>query len=105
MISSSKTQPLNQIGQELYQLISELYPICRSITGNGFRETLEITKQHISLEVYEVPTGTQVFDWTVPKEWNIKDAYIKNAKGQKIVDFHNLNLHNMHNNINQQMLF
>jgi aminopeptidase-like protein len=93
VISSSKTQPLNQIGQELYQLISELYPICRSITGNGFRETLKIIKQHISLEVDEVPTGTRVFDWTVPQEWNIKDAYIKNAKGQKIIDFHNLNLH------------
>lgn len=93
MISSSKTQPLNQIGQELYKLISELYPICRSITGNGFRETLKIIKQHIPLEIYQVPTDTQVFDWTVPKEWNIKDAYIKNAKGQKIVDFHNLNLH------------
>lgn len=93
MLSSSETQPLNQIGQELYQLISELYPICRSITGNGFRETLKIIKQHIPLEVDEVPTGTQVFDWTVPKEWNIKDAYIKNAKEQKIIDFHNLNLH------------
>ncbi len=57
------------------------------------RKTLQIIKQYIPLEIYEVPTGTQVFDWTIPKEWNIKDAYIKNAKGQKIVNFANSNLH------------
>ncbi len=84
---------LHDIGQELYQLITELYPICRSITGNGFRETLKILQQHIPLSVHEVPTGTEVFDWTVPKEWNIKDAYIKNSQGEKIVDFANSNLH------------
>jgi aminopeptidase-like protein len=85
--------PSKQINQELYQLICDLYPICRSMTGNGLRETLKIIKQHIPLEVHEVPTGTQVFDWTVPKEWNIKDAYIKNSQGKKIVDFANSNLH------------
>ncbi|KAB8333297.1 DUF4910 domain-containing protein [Scytonema tolypothrichoides VB-61278] len=83
----------NDIGKELYQLICKLYPICRSITGNGVRETLKILKQHIPLEIHEVPTGTQVFDWTVPKEWNIKDAYIKKSTGEKIVDFANSNLH------------
>jgi aminopeptidase-like protein len=93
MISSSITQPSNQIGQELYQFVRELYPICRSITGDGVRKTLQIIKQSIPLEIHEVPTGTQVFDWTIPKEWNIKDAYIKNTKGQKIVDFANSNLH------------
>ena len=93
MICSSKIKPSNLIGQELYQLISELYPICRSITGNGFRETLKIIQKHIPLEIHEVPTGTQVFDWTIPKEWNIKDAYIKNSQGEKIVDFANSNLH------------
>ena len=90
---SSKIKPLNLIGEELYQLICELYPICRSITGNGFRETLKIIQKHIPLEIHEVPTGTQVFDWTIPKEWNIKDAYIKNSQGEKIVDFANSNLH------------
>jgi aminopeptidase-like protein len=84
---------VNTIGTEIYQLISELYPICRSITGNGLRETLKIIQQHIPLSVHEVPTGTKVFDWTVPKEWNIKDAYIKNSQGEKIVDFANSNLH------------
>lgn len=84
---------LPDIGQEIYKLISELYPICRSITGNGVRETLDIIKKHIPLTVQEVPSGTEVFDWTVPKEWNIKDAYIKNSQGEKIIDFKNSNLH------------
>lgn len=77
----------------MYKLMSKLFPICRSITGNGVRETLNIIKQHIPLRVYEVPTGTKVFDWTVPKEWNIKDAYVKNSKGEKIIDFKKNNLH------------
>lgn len=82
-----------KIGGEVYQLISELYPICRSITGNGVRETLGILQQHIPLEIHEVPSGTAVFDWTVPKEWNIQDAYVKNSKGEKIIDFNKSNLH------------
>ena len=82
-----------EISYEMYQLISKLYPICRSITGNGVRETLRIIEGVIPLTVNEVATGTKVFDWTVPKEWNIKDAYIKNSKGEKIVDFNNSNLH------------
>jgi len=81
------------IGTEMYQLMEELYPICRSITGDGVRETLQILKKHIPLDVHEVPSGTQVFDWTVPREWNIRDAYIKDASGEKIVDFQNSNLH------------
>ena len=81
------------IGQTMYQLITQLYPICRSITGNGFRETLNIIKGYIPVQVREVPTGTEVYDWTVPKEWNIKDAYIKNSQGEKVVDFYNSNLH------------
>lgn len=79
--------------EEIYQLICQLYPICRSITGNGVRETLKILQQHIPLKIHEIPTGTQVFDWTVPKEWNIKDAYIKNSQDAKIIDFSNSNLH------------
>lgn len=82
----------NDIGQEMYQLISDLYPICRSITGSGFRETLNIITEYIPIDIHEVPTGTEVFDWTVPKEWNIKDAYIK-LKDEKIVDFQKSNLH------------
>ena len=82
-------------GNDLYALVEELYPICRSITGDGVRETLKILEKHIALTTHEVPTGTQVFDWTVPKEWNIRDAYIKNGNGEKIVDFRNSNLHVM----------
>jgi aminopeptidase-like protein len=85
----------HSIGTEMYQLMKELYPICRSITGDGVRETLQILREHIPLEVHEVASGTQVFDWVVPKEWNIRDAYIKNAKGEKIVDFQKSNLHIM----------
>ncbi len=83
------------IGIEIHQLMGELFPICRSITGDGFRRTLNILRRHIPLEVREVPSGTRVFDWTVPKEWNIRDAYIKNPKGKKIVDFRKSNLHVM----------
>ena len=82
-----------EVGQEMYALVEKLYPICRSITGNGFRETLNIIKEHIPLEVHEIPTGTQVFDWTVPKEWNIRDAYVRDSKGERIIDFRKSNLH------------
>lgn len=82
-----------EIGQEMYRFISELYPICRSITGNGLRRTLRLIQAHIPLAIHEIPTGTRVFDWTVPKEWNIRDAYIKNSKGDKVIDFNKSNLH------------
>lgn len=80
-------------GREMYQLISQLYPMCRSITGNGFRDTLRIIGDYVPLAVHEVPTGTRVFDWTVPKEWNIRDAYVKNARGVRVIDFNRSNLH------------
>ena len=87
--------PLDQhdIGHEMYRLIAELFPICRSITGNGVRETLRILKKHIPIEVHNIPTGTQVFDWTVPREWNIKDAYVKDLRGERVIDFRKSNLH------------
>ena len=81
------------LGEELYSLIRELYPICRSITGAGFRETIAHIGKEIPLEVHEVPSGTQVFDWIVPKEWNIRDAYVKNTRGERIIDFRSHNLH------------
>ena len=82
-----------ELGQQAYRLVAELYPLPRSITGEGVRQTLAILRQHIPLTVHEVPTGTRVFDWTVPSEWTIRDAYIKNAQGEKIVDFRKSNLH------------
>ena len=81
------------VGREMYRLTAELYPICRSITGDGLRATLRLIQAHIPLEVREVPSGTPVFDWTVPKEWNIKDAYVKNAHGERVIDFRKSNLH------------
>ncbi len=81
------------LGSEILDLIKELYPICRSITGEGVRRTLNIIKNHVPLEIVEVPSGTKVYDWIIPKEWNIKEAYIKNSRGEKIVDFSASNLH------------
>ena len=81
-------------GQEMHTLCRELFPICRSITGNGFRQSLEILKKHLpDLKTFEVPTGTNCFDWTVPKEWNINDAYIIDPDGNKICSFQDSNLH------------
>jgi len=73
--------------------MAEAFPICRSITGNGVRETLRIFSGIIPLKIYEVPTGTRVFDWTIPKEWNIRDAFIADHCGNKVIDFKKNNLH------------
>lgn len=89
----SEMNKVESIGKEMYSLMEELFPLCRSITGNGVRETLRVIKKHIPLDIREIKTGTEVFDWTIPKEWNIKDAYVKNSKGEKIIDFKESNLH------------
>jgi aminopeptidase-like protein len=82
------------VGEELYKLVAELYPICRSITGDGVRRTLEIVDREVGgLEVSEVPTGTQVLDWTVPREWNVRDAWVADAAGRRVIDFQASNLH------------
>ena len=78
---------------KIYKLKEQLFPICRSITGNGLRESLKIISKEIPLNILEIPTGTKAFDWEVPKEWNIKDAYVKGLKGNKIIDFKKSNLH------------
>ena len=93
LTSFGKTFDAEAFGRELYQLMGELYPICRSITGNGLRATLQIIGQRIPLKIHEVATGTAVFDWTIPKEWNIRDAYVKNSKGERVIDFQKSNLH------------
>jgi aminopeptidase-like protein len=81
------------IGAKIYELASTIYPICRSITGDGVRETLDHLAGRLDLEVHEVPSGTQVFDWTIPREWSIRDAFIKNSAGARIIDFRKCNLH------------
>ena len=83
----------DQLGAQMYSFACELYPICRSITGAGIRETLTRIRQRIPIEISEVPSGIGVFDWTVPKEWNIRDAYIKDSEGKRVVDFQKHNLH------------
>src|SRR6266704_33245 len=83
------------VGEELHGFASELYPICRSITGDGLRRTLSMIQERISLQITEVPSRTQVFDWNVPREWNIRDAFIKSADGKRVVDFQKCNLHVM----------
>jgi aminopeptidase-like protein len=93
LVKRLREQDLGDTGKELFGFAEKVYPICRSITGNGLRETLRSIQSKIPLEVFEVPSGTPVFDWTVPKEWNIRDAYIKDASGKRVVDFQRSNLH------------
>ncbi|MFZ9938337.1 MAG: DUF4910 domain-containing protein [Luteolibacter sp.] len=80
-------------GRVMHALAADLYPICRSITGEGVRATLARLAREIPLETREVPNGTEVFDWTVPEEWNIREAWIKDPRGCKVVDFAEHNLH------------
>jgi aminopeptidase-like protein len=91
--SVSQLPVCDGIGEKIFVLASEIYPICRSITGNGVRATLRRLSRHVGIEVHEVPTGTQAFDWTVPREWNVRDAYVKDGSGRKIIDFASSNLH------------
>ena len=80
-------------GAAMHALASELYPICRSITGNGVRATLGRLSRDIPIEITEIPSGTAVFDWIIPEEWNVNEAWIRDASGREILNFHNQNLH------------
>lgn len=102
MTSDAPTHPVHDLladfdpetrGEALHELAARLYPICRSITGDGVRETLSILAETVPLEVQEVPTGTQVFDWTIPKEWNVREAWIEDPDGNRVVDFADHTLH------------
>ena len=84
---------LTSIGTSMYALAERLFPICRSITGNGVRQSLRILQEYIPIEIHEVPSNTPVFDWTVPKEWNIRDAWVVGPDGKKVIDFKEHNLH------------
>ena len=81
-------------GKKIYKLAQAIYPICRSITGKGNRKTLRIIKKIIpNLKIHEIKSGTKVFDWKIPNEWNPTQAYIVDPNKKKIVDFKNNNLH------------
>lgn len=84
---------LGTLGADMYALMEELYPICRSITGPGLRSTLSILQRRIPIELHQVASGTRVLDWTIPNEWTIRDAYIANARDERVVDFQESNLH------------
>lgn len=93
MTAAGRSPDLDALGAEIHELMSELYPITRSITGDGVRETLSRIGKRIPIEVREVPSGTQVLDWTVPPEWNLRDAYIVGPAGERVVDAGDSNLH------------
>jgi aminopeptidase-like protein len=90
---TSPLAPVTGAGDRMHALATRLFPICRSITGDGVRETLRAVAERIPLDLHEVPTGTQVLDWTVPDEWSIRDAYVAKAGGERVVDFRESNLH------------
>ncbi|RPD44979.1 DUF4910 domain-containing protein [Hymenobacter sediminis] len=93
-LPATPPQTLATPGAAMHALMARLYPICRSITGNGVRETLAVVQEHLpELQVHEVPSGTPALDWTVPSEWNIRDAWVKNAAGERVIDFQKHNLH------------
>ncbi|MEI2751553.1 MAG: DUF4910 domain-containing protein [Nitrospira sp.] len=94
-VEGDKVSGASEVGRSLHDFVAELYPLCRSITGDGVRETLRLIQRRIPLTMCEVPSGAQVFDWTVPLEWNVKDACIKDKNGGRIADFKVNNLHLM----------
>jgi aminopeptidase-like protein len=89
----ARTADLPELGAAMYDLMGDLFPICRSITGAGLRDTLDRIGKVVPLELTEVPTGTAAFDWTVPKEWNVRDAWVADSAGQRVIDFRQSNLH------------
>jgi aminopeptidase-like protein len=89
----ARTADLPGLGESMYELMTDLFPICRSITGAGLRDTLDRIGKLVPLQLTEVPTGTVAYDWTVPKEWNIRDAWVADDRGERVIDFRESNLH------------
>ena len=91
---SDKSINMEEIGHDIHKLAQDLWPLNRSLTGDGVRHSLSIIKKHLpSLKVYEIPSGTSSFDWIVPQEWSVNEAWIKTPKGDKICNFKKNNLH------------
>ena len=84
---------ISNVGDDMYRLVVDLYPVCRSITGDGLRASLRRLQQEAPLTIHEVPSGTQVLDWTIPNEWNVRDAWVANSRGERVIDFRRSNLH------------
>ncbi|MGK0278324.1 MAG: aminopeptidase-like protein [Litorivivens sp.] len=93
--------------EQLESYFDRLWPICRSITGNGLRESLGIINELVPMTMHEIPSGTKCFDWTIPKEWNIKDAWIETPKGKRIAEFkvHNLHIVNYSIPVDQKLSY
>jgi aminopeptidase-like protein len=89
----SRGAPVAELGESMFDLMADVFPLCRSLTGHGLRETLAAIGKVAPLELTEIPTGTQVFDWTIPKEWNIRDAWVADTSGRRVIDFQSSNLH------------
>jgi aminopeptidase-like protein len=94
-IASDQKGSKRTVPEEIESYFDRLFPINRSLTGMGNRQTLEILSEIVQLKIHEVPSGTKCFDWTIPPEWNVKEAWIKDSRGEKIVDFKSTNLHLM----------
>jgi aminopeptidase-like protein len=92
-MNESVPPPTQDVGAQMHALAEELFPLPRSLTGDGVRQTLAALKKHIPLQVHEVPSGTSAFDWVVPKEWNIRDAFVADESGRRVIDFKKNNLH------------
>jgi aminopeptidase-like protein len=90
---ATREAPLGDLGRAMHAFVADLFPLCRSITGEGLRETLRRISAVAPLQLTEVPTGTRAFDWTVPREWNCRDAFVADARGQRVIDFRRSNLH------------
>lgn len=84
-----------EVGVAMHVFMADLFPVCRSIMGPGIRETLARIRERVPIVIHEVPSGTRVFDWTIPREWHIRDAYVANLHGERVVDFRQSNLHVM----------
>lgn len=91
-----------EIGRELHAMAARLFGICRSMTGDGVRETLSLLRAWAPFETVEVETGTQAFDWTVPPEWNVRDAFVKDEQGKRVIDFRHSNLHLVNGSVPMQ---
>ena len=91
--SPPRHAPSPDAGRHMMELIERLYPLCRSLTGEGNRKTLAALAEQVDIQTHEVPSGTPVFDWVVPPEWNIREAWIKDPAGNVLVDFKDHNLH------------